>query len=238
MTGFSNPEVADLLLASYPALTPIVQTTLVNRLLTRRDWMLVLFDAIEKRIVPVGRVSPVRQTIYMKSSDTAVREQAVKLFSGNLPGPRREVIATYQSALKLSPDQSRGEIVFKRDCLQCHRLGSQGHEVGPNLATIQNRSPSQLLVNLLDPNREVSPNFLQYVVVTLDGRIVTGIIASETASSITLRQAEGKQQTILRSDIDQFSSSGKSMMPEGLEKNITPQEMADLIAYLLNWGTP
>ncbi|MAD79729.1 MAG: dehydrogenase [Planctomycetaceae bacterium] len=234
ITGFANKEVADILLDKHAALTPNVQAELVGRLLMRRDWLLAVFDAIEKRIVPASRVSSARRAIYMKSSDPAIRERAVRLFSRDLPGPRKEVIAKYQQALSLRADRLRGERAFKRECINCHRLGDQGHEVGPNLATIQNRSPAQLLVNLLDPNREVSPNFLEYIVATLDGRIITGIIASETPTSITLRQAEGKQQTILRSDIEEFRSSGKSLMAEGLEKKVTPQEMADLIAYLLS----
>lgn len=234
MTSFSNKEIADILLDKHAALTPNVQADLVARLLTRQDWLLAVFEAIDKRIVPASRVSEVRRAIYMKSSNAMIRQRAIELFSGDRPGPRKEVIAAYQSSLSLASDRARGEIVFKRECLTCHKLGEQGHEVGPNLATIQNRSPAQLLVNLLDPNREVSPNFLEYVVATADGQIITGIIASETPASITLRQAEGKQQTILRSDIEEFRSSGKSMMPEGLEKKIMPQEMADLLAFLLS----
>lgn len=85
----------------------------------------------------------------------------------------------------------------------------------------------------LDPNREVSPNFLNYVVLTDDGRTAVGIIAAENASSITLRRGEGKEETILRQNIEEITSSGQSLMPEGLEKDISPQEMADLIVFLL-----
>ncbi len=234
LAGFSNKDVADILLDKHRALTPAVQAELINRLLSRQNWLLAVFNAIEARTVPVTRISQVRRQIYMKSRNPVIREQALKLFSGDLPGPRKEVIARYQPALALQSDQLRGERVFKRECLNCHRLGDKGHEVGPNLATIQNRSPDQLLVNLLDPNREVSPIYLQYIVLTRDGRTATGIVASETASSITLRQPEGKQQAILRDDIEEIRSSEMSMMPEGLEQKITPQEMADLIAYLLH----
>ena len=234
MTSYTNQEVADILLDKHAALTPSVQADLVSRLLTRQAWLLAVFDAIDHRVVPASRVSAVRRAIYMKSSNQLIRERAQQLFAGDPPSPRKDVIAKYQSALSLAANRSRGKIVFKRDCLNCHRFGEQGHEVGPNLSTIQNRSPAQLLVNLLDPNREVSPDFLEYIVATVDGRVITGIIASETPNSITLRQAEGKQQTILRNDIEKFRSSGKSLMPEEFEKKITPQEMADLIEYLLS----
>ena len=149
------------------------------------------------------------------------------------PSPRHEVIAAYQTALTLSGDGKRGEVIFRRECTTCHRLGDQGHDVGVNLATVKNRTAGEILVHVLDPNREVSPNFLDYIVVTDEGRTTTGIIAAETATSITLRRAEGQQETILRQNIDEITSSGVSLMPEGLEKKISPQEMADLLQFLV-----
>lgn len=234
MTEFSGREVAEVLLDRHPTLTPDMQAELVDRLLTRTEWIPAVLDAVEAHNVPAKRISDTRRSLYMAHSNAAIRERAVKLFSGDVPGPRAAAIADYQPALSLPSDVGRGEKVFRRECINCHRLGTEGHEVGPNLATVQNRTPAQLLLNILDPTREVAPNFLEYVAVTNDGRIHSGIIASETATSITLRQAEAKQQIILRDDIDELRSSGKSLMPEGLEKKITPQEMTDVIAYVLS----
>ena len=112
-------------------------------------------------------------------------------------------------------------------------LAGEGHEVGPNLETVQNRTADELLVHILDPNREVSPNYIEYAVALTDGRVATGVIADETATSITLRRPEGAQETILRREIDEIASTGRSLMPEGLEQRIDPQEMADLLAFLL-----
>ncbi|MFH1302151.1 MAG: c-type cytochrome, partial [Planctomycetota bacterium] len=158
---------------------------------------------------------------------------ATQLFAGDILSPRREIISQYQPALALQTDLTEGKKIFKRDCLTCHKLGKDGYEVGPNLATIKNRTASEILVHVLDPNKEVSPNFLEYVVVTDVGLIETGIIVNETPSSITLKKAENKEITILRENIEEIRSSGKSLMPEGFEKKIKTQEMADLIAYLM-----
>ena len=98
--------------------------------------------------------------------------------------------------------------------------------------TVKHRSPQEILIHVLDPNREVSPNFLEYVLRLTDGRVLTGLIASETDSGLTLRRAQNQEDNILRSEIDDIASSGKSLMPEGVEQKINPQEMADLIAYL------
>ncbi len=235
LTSFPQPEVADLLLEKYPALTPAVRADVVAKLLTRQAWVVRLLDAIAEKTVAANRVSSVRQAIYMKSSYAPIRERALKIFTVETPGLRQEVIAAYQTALSRIPaDASQGEKIFKRECMNCHRVGGQGYDVGPNLATVKNRTAAQLLVHVLDPNREVSPNYFEYILATDDGRVITGVITSETAAGITLRQPENKTETILRANIEEIRSSGKSAMPEGLEKKISPQEMADLLAFLLS----
>ncbi|QDT40800.1 Cytochrome c [Gimesia alba] len=232
-TSFTDTQIAELLLKQYPALTPSVRTEIVNRLLRRQNWILRLFAAISDRTVSITQIPQVRRTILLKSTNPEIKKQAARLFAGETLGPRREIIAQYQPALSFKSNLAAGKKVFKRECLTCHKLGSEGSEVGPNLATIKNRTAPEILVHVLDPNKEVSPNYLEYVVVTEDGLIETGIIVNETPSSITLKKAENKQITILRENIEEIRSSGKSLMPEGFEKKIKPREMADLIAYLM-----
>src|SRR4029078_7545473 len=106
-------------------------------------------------------------------------------------------------------------------------------DVGPNLETVRHHAPKQVLTNLLDPSREVSPAYVEYVVVTKDGKTATGMMSAETATSVTLRRANDVQETILRDNIEEIAGSGKSLMPEGLEKKIPPQEIATLLAFLL-----
>jgi putative heme-binding domain-containing protein len=102
--------------------------------------------------------------------------------------------------------------------------------VAPDFNTVRDRTAESLLVHLLDPNREVSPAYVVYSAVTADGRVATGIIAAETGSSITFRRAEAVEETVLRSRIDHLESSGLSLMPEGLEKDLSVDDVADLIA--------
>jgi putative heme-binding domain-containing protein len=117
-------------------------------------------------------------------------------------------------------------------------LEGEGHVVGPDLAALTDRSAEGLLVEILDPNRAVEDKFLDYVAVTTDGRQFTGIIAAETGNSITLAGQEGKRQVILRGELDEIRSSGKSLMPEGVEKDLSVQDLADLIAYVRSTGPP
>jgi putative heme-binding domain-containing protein len=91
----------------------------------------------------------------------------------------------------------------------------------------------EILLSIVDPNREVSPEFVEYAIALDDGRVVTGLVAVETPASVTLRGREGAEQTILRHNFAEIAGTGKSLMPEGLEKTITVPEMADLITYVL-----
>jgi putative heme-binding domain-containing protein len=105
--------------------------------------------------------------------------------------------------------------------------------VGPNLETIRHHTPQQVLANILDPNREVTPAYLEYSVSLQDGRVANGLIATETPTSLTLKRPNDVQETILREAIAELNSTGVSLMPEGLEKKITPEEMRDLLGWLL-----
>jgi putative heme-binding domain-containing protein len=107
-----------------------------------------------------------------------------------------------------------------------------GQQVGPDLASVASRRTEQLLVDILDPSRQVSPDYISYLVETKDGRIMTGLLAAETADSVTLRREERQQDTIPRDNIEQLRASGKSLMPDGLEQKLTPDELADLLEFL------
>ena len=107
-----------------------------------------------------------------------------------------------------------------------------GRRVGPDLSGIASRPEDALLVDILDPSRQVSPDFINYTLTTTDGKLVTGFIASETAASVTLRRAAEPDDTVLRSQIKEIRAEGKSLMPEGLEQGITAQDLADLLSFL------
>jgi len=119
-----------------------------------------------------------------------------------------------------------------KTCATCHQAEGRGIDVGPNLATVTNRSPDELLVHILDPNREVAPNFVNYNVATESGRVFSGIIAEESAGALVLKRAEGASDVIPRDQIETVASTGISLMPEGLEKGLSHQDLADLIAFV------
>ena len=125
------------------------------------------------------------------------------------------------------------KLAFEAQCSKCHRYRDVGQSVGPDLATLTSKTPQSLLTAILDPNSAVEDKYVQYLAVTVDGRTLTGLIANETGNSLTLRGAEAREEVVLRKDLVSLTSSGLSQMPEGLEKDLEVQALADLIAYLM-----
>ncbi|MCG6157732.1 PVC-type heme-binding CxxCH protein [Rubinisphaera margarita] len=232
LSTFPEDRVADLLLARYPSLSPLQQQLVVERLLTRTSWLKKLFDAIEANKVAASYVPAVRQDIYRRSSNQEIREQAARLFQPQSDTERGKIVEHYLSSLPDQVDIERGREVYRKHCSNCHRSEKEGYEVGPHLSTVRNRSGSELVVSILDPNREISPNYLSYVVVTDDGLLHTGVIVSESATSLTLRGADKKEIILPRDRIEELQNTGQSLMPVSLEKALSPQAMADLIAFL------
>jgi putative heme-binding domain-containing protein len=219
-------------LKNYRSFSPAVRAEVVEALASRADRIPALIDALEQKVVGVGEIPQARRLLLVRSKDPAIGARADKLFAQQ-SGSRTEIIEKYRPALKLVGDVERGLTVFRRECKTCHKLRGEGIDVGPNLATILHRTPDELVTHIMDPSREVSPNYLEYVVTLDDGRVLTGLIAEETAAAVTLRRAENKQDTVLRQNIDEMAASGKSLMPDGLEQKVTVQELADLLAFLL-----
>ena len=160
------------------------------------------------------------------------RAEALARPPAETPGDRAPVVAAYRKALDLTGDPGRGKAVFRKQCGSCHAAGGEGAAVGPSVTAARSRGREGMLLAILDPNREMDPRFVSYAVLTRDGRALSGIIASETGAAVTLRRAEGEEDSVARSEIQSIASNGISLMPEGLEKEIGVEAMADLLAWI------
>jgi putative membrane-bound dehydrogenase-like protein len=229
----SDPAVAAIVIAAFPGLSAAVRSAASDVLFSRPAWIGALFDAVEQGEMSVNDLDAARLKLLTSHGDTAIRQRAEKLFASLAIGRRQDVVDAYRDVLTLPGEPERGKAAFKKVCAACHRVEGVGQELGPNLATVKSRGADAILVNLLDPSREVNPQFVNYVLVTDDGRTLTGMIAAETATSVTLRRAEGAGDTVLRVNIDELRGTGQSLMPDGMEKQLSKQDIADLIAYLL-----
>ena len=151
-----------------------------------------------------------------KHQDADIRQRAEKLFANSTIARRADVVAAYQTSLEKAGDVERGRVHFRKTCAACHKLEGVGESIGADLNAIKDRGTAAVMLNILDPNREVKPQFFSYVVALDSGRTVTGMIAAETANSLTLRKSDNTTETILRVNIEEIVSTGLSFMPEGL----------------------
>ena len=232
LAGFTHAEVARTLLEPWPAYTPATREEVLTALLARRDRVGALLTAIENKVVNPGQISAARRTQILANPDAAIKARAEIVFGQNSSGSRAEVVARYQPALALAGDAGRGTKVYDAVCAACHRYAGRGIELGPNLETIRGWDRAKVLLNILDPNREVAANYFAYVVELRDGSAVSGMITEETPGSIKLRRIGASEEVILRQSIAKLTSAAVSLMPEGLEATLAPQDMADLFAFL------
>lgn len=227
-------EVGPALLAALNGSGPALRREIIEAQFARKDRLVALLQALEAGRVRPAELDPARRDQLKRHADGAIRARAEKIFLTTVSGDRKKVVDDYRNALTMSSDLARGKAVFKRVCASCHRLEDVGNEVGPDLlSALRTKTPETLLSDVFDPSKEVDPRFVNYLVTMRDGRSLTGMIAAESANSITLRRAEKAEDTVLRNQIDQVAGTSKSLMPENLETLLTKQDFADVVAYLL-----
>ena len=232
-----DDRVAKALLAPerFAGYTPSLRDEVLSALFSQSRHLPGLLSAVEAGAIPTGAIDALRRRQLTQSGDPALRRRAEALF-GTVSGDRAKVYDAYKDVADQASDPFRGRAVFRRECASCHRLDREGFAVGPDLFGVRNQPKPAVLLHILVPDHEITQGYGAYTVATKDGRVLTGLIASETPTSITLRQPLGKEDTILRDEIDELSASKQSLMPQGLEKNINRQEFADLLAYLKGEG--
>jgi putative membrane-bound dehydrogenase-like protein len=233
-----SSNVADLLLSAWNGLPFSLRPGAIEVLLSRDEWTKRLLAAVEENAVGKNELSLAHRQHLLKSKNKEIVEAAAKIWPANPSGNRAEVVAKYRSALSLAGNPLKGRDVWVKNCVTCHYFRGQGSNVGPNLGALTDKSPEDFLVAILDPNAAVEPRFVAYNIETRDGRTLSGVVNAETATTLTLVQSGGTSEKILRSDIAQMRASGLSLMPEGLEQNMTPQDLADLISYLNSGAHP
>ena len=165
-------------------------------------------------------------------SNPELRQRAEQLFKGALSPDRDQAAQKFRPAVEMPGDRKHGAEIFARTCLQCHAMQGEGARIGPDLSGIATHSRETLLVDILDPSRQVLPDFVSYTVVTTDGETLTGLIMAESTASVTVRRPNIPDATIQRSQIKELKADGKSLMPDGLEAGMTVPDMADLLSFL------
>ncbi len=230
----SPDGLSSALIERWSSFTPAIREKAVEVLLKRADRTSDLLQAMEQGVIQRRDLSLMQAVALRQHSNASLQQRAVKVIGAATNANRDEVIGRFRPALELRGDTQRGKALFQQHCQSCHRLGNDGFAVGPDLAGARNGGKEKLLTNILDPNREVPPNYFGYTVETREADSYAGLIVNETAGSVTIRQPFGLEAVVARAQIAKMQASRLSLMPEGLEEGLTPENMADLLDYIIS----
>jgi len=225
-------DVPARLLASWTTQVPTLRKHVVAALVGRDAWAKALLDEIESGRVLATDVDAATKQQLAGHRDQQTRKRAAELLVARVDPDRDRVFSAYAPALEKTPRTASGEALFRERCATCHRLREIGHEVGAHLASITDRRPQSLLRAIVDPGQAVDPRFVGYSAVRVDGTVVTGVIAAETATSLTLLSGDGRREVIARNRILELRSTNASLMPIGLEEGLRPEQMAELVHWV------
>jgi putative membrane-bound dehydrogenase-like protein len=238
LAQIQSGAASKVLLSDWASKSPDIKARILDALLSREASLGALLDALENGKVRPGDFDATRRQRLTVHRDPKVRERAAKALQGSLDPNRAKIVESYKTVKSMNGDAKAGAQVFAKTCAACHRVGEVGNVIGPDLAALSDRSTDALLIAILDPNRALDGRYAAFNVLTKRGQQFSGMLRSETAASITLVGPEGKKQEILRAEIEELTNTGKSLMPDGLEKDIAPPAMADLVAFLQSIGRP
>ncbi|MBI4906802.1 MAG: c-type cytochrome [Acidobacteria bacterium] len=230
MSSFRRPEVAPAVLAGWKAYAPEGRLRAATALLSQRDRIPTLLEALEKGAVEASMIEINARNRLLEDKDPAIAARAKKIFA-SATSDRDKVMAQFKDVAGMAGDVSRGKAAFEEACARCHAARRKGGRVGPDLSGVNNKSKEELLEAILNPSRAIEPRFVNYIVTTKDGQIYDGVLATETPGSMTLRGAD-EDVTILRTNVQEIRASTISLMPEDFEKTLNRQQLADVIAYL------
>ena len=213
-------------------MSPQVRAEALSLLLGDSASTKISLQAMFEQRLETALITIDQRALLLSHPNMEIRLLAQQVLGSGITADRQSVVQEYWPALDLQGDRRSGQAVFDRVCASCHRIEGRGHSVGPNLSDSRNRSREAILIDLLDPNQRIDPQYLGYQILTVDGQVLHGLFLSETSDAIVLKVSGAEERTVRREDIEDLKVSGRSLMPEGVEKDVNLQQMADLLEFL------
>jgi putative heme-binding domain-containing protein len=220
-----------VLLAGWGSYTPRLRSEIIRTVLTRPGATQEFLAAIAAGRIASGEIDAATREALVQHSVEAIRTRAATLFAATR-SDRQKLVTDYLGAMPAGGNAAKGAELFRQQCALCHRLKGEGIEVGPDLGMVADKPVEELLTAILDPHRTVEARYLAYSATTKDGRAFAGILTSESANAVVMKAAGGVEQTLLRAELKDLISTGRSLMPEGLEHAVTKEQMADVLSWL------
>lgn len=231
LSRFRGTAWATAISGRFAGASATLRARLVGLLLRRPEGRTAILQALDQASIRVTDLDADAIASLRRAADPELKA-GVKRWLGEPAADRRAVLDRYLPALSKPGDPGRGGPVFEQRCAACHRLKGVGNVLGPDLASVASNGPEKLMMSILDPNREVAPNFMAWRAVLKDGEEVSGILVRDDGPNLVFRQAGGQEVVVVRERLTRLENSGRSLMPEGLEEGLDPGQLADLLAYL------
>jgi putative heme-binding domain-containing protein len=234
----SGPQmIQDELLDRWNSLTPSIRSAAIGAMLTQTRQTAALLEAIRSGQLSAGDVDAVYRERLVNHRNAETAQLAKELFQTDQHSNRQQLVDEFTASLATATgDAVAGKAVFQKRCATCHKLQDIGKAIGADLAALKDRSTPAMLTAILDPNRAVESKFISYTALTTDGRTFNGMLLSETGNSLTLMGVDGKEQVIARNELEELISSNRSLMPEGLEKDLSAKDLIDVITFVQTSG--
>ncbi|WP_417381972.1 PVC-type heme-binding CxxCH protein [Gimesia sp.] len=238
LSRFSDEQITERLLAQYEKMDVTLRSQTRDVLLGRVDSALAFLQEIDHGTYPPEEVSADqlrRVALHNAAKLNALVRKHWGTIRAGTPEEKLAEIRRISNDLRAgSGNLDQGKLLFEKQCATCHKLYEDGKEIGPDLTKANRQDQSFLLVSIVDPNTQIRKEYLNYILVTTNGRVLNGLLVEETPASVTLLNAKNERTTVSRDDIDELKASPVSLMPEDLLKKLTPQQVRDLFRYLQN----
>ena len=233
-----TPEFANWLLERFPSALPEVKQELFNAIRYNPKRLTLLINELEtgKLTTRIFDASQIQNLAAVSDGSTA--ERLRKILSNAINSDRQKVLDTYSAQLptiQVDPSNNLGKAIFAKQCSACHKLDGVGALVGPDISDSREQTYEKLLISILDPNRSIDANFFRYLARTEEGETIEGLLKDSNSQTITLQSQNGTLTTLNRTEVEELKSSGTSLMPEGIESQISVDEMSELLWYVKNW---
>jgi putative heme-binding domain-containing protein len=225
-------STADRLIAVWPKLGAELQANLLNTLTSKPSWAISLLQAIAATKVPITDLDPATISSLRGHPNETIRNLSDKLFGQSENVDREKLVATILPQLNANPDPAKGELIYRKQCAACHQGSGDSNPIGPNLGALTDKSTPALLMAVLHPNKAIEAKYKQRLLNTVDGETVRGVVIQENASGVTLGLSDGTKRTFPRDDIENSRDLNLSLMPEGFEKTLSQEELADVLKFL------
>jgi putative heme-binding domain-containing protein len=228
----NDSQAIQFVVESLDQMTLAVELTALEVLASRREGLRLLIEGVKDRSIAIIRLPLALQRQWQEQADPELRLVLSDSLANRSTGVSEQVLAEYFEALTGEANEGSRQAVFVRICASCHRVNAVGKAVGPDLRSLVDKSSEQILIAVLDPNREVDPKYHVVNLETNSGRILAGILESETELELKIVDAQGNAHSVMREDLESLRKQARSLMPEGLHGEITKEQMRDLIAFL------